>query len=618
MQVIIKTTIKWFGLLIGLCFANTVLADDAAAKKNRQKQAQAVAAASVAAATTLAQTDNPSGLPVLQVSIKGLEDEAQQANAKAFLDIFKEQGKAVENPSYARYLANVGAEQIQQSLQPFGYYLAEVKTDINEGRQNWTVNYHVKRGKPVRVAKLDIIIKGEGKSNPEFIELLAEYPLKKGDILDQQAYSDFKDKLLNIATTDGYFDADFSQRQIVLADDFLSADILLTYDTGKRYAFGTINLTQDFLDQDVIDRYKTFPEGKVYSSKDLAELQRDLYNAGYVKVIDVTAEPDKDNKKVPVTLNITPKKNKKHTFALGYGTDSGARGRYDFDWRWVNRRGHQFKSRIFASQKQFRTGLEYKIPGQRPAYDQYRFFSNFERQWNDNDKETTMYNVGGAYRDVNNHLTREFGIKWQQEDFSVGNDSGSVGLLAPYIHFTYRKVDDPIHIKDGLYLDTYLTAAHDSVLSDVSLLQAVGKAKAIKTFAEVNRLTLSGALGRTWTKDFRQLPVAYRFFTGGDKTIRGYRFESIGDTDSSGKVVGGNKMYYISGEYEYFFRDNMAAAVFIDAGDAYSADSAKLKVGAGVGFHYYSPIGPIKVDVAHGFDEPGDTARLHFSIGSEF
>ncbi|PID65597.1 MAG: hypothetical protein CR975_06450 [Gammaproteobacteria bacterium] len=618
----INSTAKYFFLLVACSIGLSFAAEkNISSKEQVKRQGKAVAAvAAVKAVTELANNEknNKANLPTLKVGFSGLNDNAQKANVEAFLDIYKERGKVVENQPYARYLAKAGEEQIKQALQPFGYYLADVKMTLEEGAKQWTVSYRIDRGKPVRIRKQQILIKGEGKDNPDFSQLLAGYPLKKGDILDQKKYEDFKGKLTDIATTDGFFDADFARKKIFLSEDYLSADIVLIYDTGKRYQFGQVNLEQDFLDQDVIDRYKTFPEGKVYSSKDIAVLQRDLYNSGYVKVVDMIADPDKTDKTVPVTLKITPKKNKKHTFAIGYGTDSGGRARYDFDWRWVNRRGHQFKSRFFISQKRLNTGVQYKIPGKRPAHDNYKIFANFDRVLDDDDKKSTMWNVGGAYQDVNGNLSREFGVKWQQEDFSIGNDSGNVSLLTPYARFTYRKTDNPIHIKDGIYLDAYMTAAHKNMLSDVSLLQAIGKAKAIKTFADVHRVTLAGGVGKTWTEDFHELPVTYRFFTGGDKTIRGYRFESIGDTDSSDTVIGGDKMYYLSAEYEYFFRDNMAAAAFVDAGDAYSSESAKLKVGAGLGFHYYSPVGPIKVDVAHGFDKPGDKFRLHLSIGPEF
>lgn len=555
----------------------------------------------------------PTG-PKLTVNIKGIKDEKLLNNAKAFLDIYQGNGEAVNNTSYVQFLADAGVEQIKQSLHPFGYYLAKVDMKRDESSSAWTVIYDVTLGKPVTVKKIDVNIEGEGKQQRDFNTLVADYPLKAGDVLLQQKYTAFKDDIMALATTDGYFDGKFTQKQIVLSDDLEKADILVAYNTGKRYVFGKTTFKQDFLDDDVFQRFVTYKEGDKYSSKSIADVQRDLYNSNYVKMIDVTAKHDTKAKNVPVEFGITPKKNKKHTFSFGYGTNTGIRAKYDFDWRWVNRRGHQFKANAYAAQKMQSLGAEYRIPAARPATDYYKFFANAERK-KYNNKDSVLWNLGGAYHDQKGNWEREIGIKWQREDFTLGNDRGNVGLLTPYASLTYRKVDNPLNISRGLRVSGTVTGGHTSALSGVSFLQAVANAKAIRRFGEVNKVTLSGGIGRTWVNDFHQLPAAYRFFTGGDKTIRGYRFEHIGERDSSNTNIGGNKMYYISAEYEYFFHDNMAAAVFIDAGDAYSSNSARLKVGAGVGFHYYSPIGPIKVDVAHGFHEPGDTIRLHLNIG---
>lgn len=615
-----------FGVYMSCAFSvllmSATMAQDADDKqKKKAKKVQQVATAVAAVATVAKKADSKDekktgNAPMLKVSLSGLSDENIEKNAHAFLAIYEERDKPVENPSYTRYLADAGREQLALALQPFGYYQPNIKATLKEGNTTWSVSYHVDKGQPTRVNKREVTVKGQGRKNPDFTKLITQYPLKKGDILDQKKYTDFKNQLVEISTTDGYFDAKFTRKQIVLSDDFKTADIFLTYDTGSRYQFGKVEIKQDFLDQDVFDRYKTFEAGEVYSSKSLAELQRDLYNSGYVEVIDVTAKPENKDKNVPVELKITPKKNKKHTFSVGYGTDSGARGRYDFDWRWVNRRGHKLGTDFFISQKKIEAGAEYIIPGDRPAHDNYKFFGNYNQSL-DGDVDSRLWNVGGAYRDKNGNLTREFGVKYQQEDFSVGKDSGNFGLLTPYVKFTYRKADDPLIPTEGILVETKVAGAHVDALSDVSMLHARAKAKYIKKFMKRHKFVLKGGAGRTWSEDFHRLPVAYRFFLGGDHTIRGYRYNAIGDRDSSGAVVGGDKHYFVGAEYEFFITDTMAIAAFVDAGDVYSEDAARLKVGAGVGFHYYSPIGPVKFDIAHGFHEPGDEVRLHLTIGPE-
>jgi len=573
----------------------------------------------VADANDKPQTDiDNSSLPTLAVTIEGIKDKAYLDNINVHLDIEKLVGQPIANPSYIRFLADKGRAQIQSALQPFGYYQASVDRHLNKTTNAWTLTYRVNLGEPVKVVRMVVRLVGAGQHDKALQNLLASCPLKVGDVLVQSKYRDCKDDLRVLAAQRGYFDADFSRAQIIIDDDYRNADIILIYQTGRRYDFGAITIKQDFLNADVFRRYiDTFDlQGKPYLSSMIADLQRDLYNSRMVKVIDVSASPDKARKTVPVEFAITPAKNKRHTFAIGYGTDTGARGRYDFAWHWVNRRGHQFDSKVFVAQKKQTITESYRIPGKHPATDYYRLFVDANHHASGDDHYTT-WGLGAAYHDKKGKLQRELGVSWKKETFTIGDDRGTVGLLAPYLSLTYRRVDDVLHVGDGLRVSATLTGANDSVASDLTFLQAVASAKYIKRLDKAHKLTLKAAVGKTAIDDFHRLPASYRFFSGGDKTLRGYGFESIGDRDSNGHVIGGDSMYSGSVEYEYFFTDKMAVAAFIDVGNAYSDSAATAKIGAGFGFHYYSPIGPIKVDIAHGFDDPGDAIRLHLSIGPE-
>ncbi len=386
---------------------------------------------------------------------------------------------------------------------------------------------------------------------------------------------------------------------------------------GQPYHFGQVTIQQDFLDDDVFERFLTFKPGDSYSDEQLVQTQRDLYASDYVEDLDIVAAPEQASKAVPVKVNIQPKANKHHRFAIGYGTDRGVHLKHSFDWRWVNRRGHQFKSDIDLSHSKQEAGVQYRIPAQRPVSDYYSLFAYGKRDVRD-DVSSHLWNVGGDYRDQTGKWTRQVGLKWQQEDFTLGNDSDDTGVLAPFATLTYRLVGEPSQTEKGVWLKGKVTGANESLLSDVTFLQTVAELKASRTFAKAHKVQLTASAGRSWIDDFHQLPADYRFFSGGDYSIRGYRFASIGDRDSSGENIGGNKMHHISGEYEYFFNDHIAGALFVDAGDAYSSGDTSLKVGAGAGVRYYSPIGPVRLDMAHGFDEPGDDFRLHFNVGKEF
>jgi translocation and assembly module TamA len=123
-------------------------------------------------------------------------------------------------------------------------------------------------------------------------------------------------------------------------------------------------------------------------------------------------------------------------------------------------------------------------------------------------------------------------------------------------------------------------------------------------------------LGAVFAGSSDGIPTMFLFRTGGDQTVRGYAFDSIGVQQGSA-VVGGRYLGVASAEAIYWFRGDIGAAVFVDAGDAVDdINDFSLKVGYGVGFRWRSPIGPFRVDVAYG--QETKAVRLHLSVGYAF
>ena len=97
------------------------------------------------------------------------------------------------------------------------------------------------------------------------------------------------------------------------------------------------------------------------------------------------------------------------------------------------------------------------------------------------------------------------------------------------------------------------------------------------------------------------LPPDQRFYAGGSGTIRGYRYQSVGPTFPNGDPAGGTAINAGSLEYRQRIGKSLGFAVFLDGGQVSEVVNplhAPLRFGAGAGARYYTPIGPIRLDVA--------------------
>ena len=119
------------------------------------------------------------------------------------------------------------------------------------------------------------------------------------------------------------------------------------------------------------------------------------------------------------------------------------------------------------------------------------------------------------------------------------------------------------------------------------------------------------------------LPPDQRFYAGGSGTIRGYRYQSIGPVFPDGNPKGGTAIGAGSVEYRQRVGTSLGFAVFVDAGqvsDNLNALSGSLRFGGGAGVRYYTPIGPIRLDLAApiGRRAGDDKFEIYIGLGQAF
>ncbi|MBV7434271.1 autotransporter assembly complex protein TamA [Cardiobacteriaceae bacterium TAE3-ERU3] len=564
---------------------------------------------------TVEENDVLDGKTVSDIKISGIENEEQLNNARVFLTLEKLKDKEVDRPNYVAYLIENGQKEIATSQQPFGYYNVDVSVEKHFEGNNLIVSYDVRLNDPVHIDKVSVKLEGQAMGDAKFAELLQDNPLKSGDQLNHLIYERYKSRFEALAGARGYFESQFERSVVYVNPETNKADIELVYDSGPRYRFGDVDFSEVPLDEDLLERFVGFKAGEPYISRDVAVLQQDLQGSGYFQQVLVGNKPDTATKTVPVEAKLTMNKNKRYVFGIGYSTDEGVRGKFDFDWRWVNSRGHTFSSKTFVSQRKYSFDNIYRIPAENPTTDYYYFRLGASRE--EDKYKTTRAFAEGGYNFVVDNWSHRYALVSAIEDFTIGSDHAKVLLTYPQARVIYSSNTNRINPKSGYQIGIGGRGAVKGALSDVSFAQADLQLRALYPFNDKNAVSARADLGATWTDNFSQLPPSLRYFAGGDRSIRGYGYEQIGPRDSGGSNIGGKYKATVGLEYQYYFKPDWAAAVFVDAGDAFT-HKFDTKVGAGVGVRWSSPVGPISIDIAHGLNEPNSKkVRFHINVGTE-
>ncbi|MGL1834712.1 autotransporter assembly complex protein TamA [Rhodocyclaceae bacterium SMB388] len=517
------------------------------------------------------------------------------------------------------YLRNVEVSA-QTALRALGHFNAEVETRIDSDAGCLHPVVSITAGPPVLIESVDIVIDGPFESDPSARRFFENLNLKVGDTLNQGRYDSARDDLINRARARGFLDARYTRRTLWVDPDENTARVELTLASGPRYRFGDISAPQDILYPRFVRRLIPVKPGDDYSSDSLAAISSHLAASGYFA--DVRVRPDLDRREdetVPVNVLLTPRKRTAYEFRAGFGTDTGPRVRADIDRRWVNRRGHTWRGGLGLSQRISTLDTVYSVPHRNPLTDRLDFFARTSREDN-NDILSDTAAVGMQVVRVRGGWTQSAFTEFRYERTEFGDeDPDSNNFLLVGARLGHRVLDDPLFPTRGHSLNVMLQGAAESLLSSTSLMQGVVNATLLRPAGKYI-LKVRGDFGTTWVDDFDALPKSLRFFTGGDTTVRGYDFETLGPENDDGQVVGGRHLLVLSAEAMMpIYGSDWYGAAFVDTGNAFdSFAEMDLQTGAGIGARWRSPIGMVRIDVAFPLSDGSSSPRLHLGIGAEF
>lgn len=549
-----------------------------------------------------------------EIELTGLSS-AQEENVRAYLSLSKEN---CASPDWKiKRLFKQAPEQIKQALRALGYYHPLITNSLDWEENCWQSFFAIHPGRPVIITELDVQVLGAGATEAFFTEFLQAKTLKVGDIVNHGQYEKLKKELQTLADAKGYFDHAFAVHRLDIDPTKNSANIQIHLHTGQRYYINRIEIEESALHTDFSRKYLSIKPGDAYDRSHIFESHQLLDSAGYYQNIQLKyLQKQAENHYAPLVVKLDNLPRHVLSAGVGYDTDLGFRLSAGYRNRYLNDSGHQFISDLNLSLKKSHIVMEYVLPLANPLKDRLSFFTGFTYEDTSN-IDSQKYDLGVR---LSNRFTGQL-VLAEQLNFVAEHFRNSASdpykthfLLVPGISLSNVRAKTEKQFLEGYKYMFQLDGAHRNVGSSVSFIQATMHLKfAYPTFWG-GRLISRVDLGAMAVDVFEDLPSSYRFFAGGDNSVRGYDYKSIGQRDSSGEVIGGRYLTTASLEYEQRLFKNWSLAAFIDAGDAFSKN-INIKLGVGLGLRWYSLVGPIRVDIAMPSEDVSDV-HFHFSLST--
>jgi translocation and assembly module TamA len=515
--------------------------------------------------------------------------------------------------------AGQAAQKARLALEPYGYYHALVGVAIREEGTKFRLLVQVTPGEPVRVAWVEVELKGAGAREEQLTSLVRSFPLAKGEVLLQPDYERAKSGLRSRAQSLGYLDADFTRHEIRIAPGEESARIALTLETGERFYFDEVAIegAPDY-PEPYLKRFLAFKPGEVFSYAKLAETQLNYSNSEHFKQVVVTPQRERaTGRQVPVLVQLAAAPRRSLRPGVGYGTDTGARFSVRFRDLNLFHLGHDLDLNLYAAQRLQGFAARYTVPTPRDLKGSTVLQLNLQQA----DVGTYQSELAALELDRNHGFGRgELGtayLKIQQEKFTIAGETSTSRLVMPGYRFSKENFDNLVRPAQGYRFLLDLRGAHPYLGSDSALAQFIAEGNALLPLPWRLSLHTRAKFGMTLLADpLGEIPPSIRFFAGGDESVRGYPYQSLGPRDSTGQVVGGRHLIFGSLELERSLFDNWGVSVFHDAGNAFS-DFNRVQIfqAIGVGAHYYTPVGGLNLSLAKPLETGWGTYRIVFTVG---
>jgi len=558
----------------------------------------------------------------IRINIVGVDD-AIAANVRGYLTLTRYAQRDDLTDAQVRKLADRAVDEAADALRPFGYYEPVVRSRTSRDDPDWVVRLRIQPGEPVRMETVQVELSGPGSDQAALSAIAAASTLQPGTRLDHAAYENLKADLVRTALDLGYLDATLTRRELLVDPPRRTASAYLALDTGGRYRFGEITLRQDAINPALLERFVRFQTGDVFSNDQLRSTQFALEDSNYFSEVRITAgRRDPATLTVPISIEADRIKRDRYTVSLGYGTDTEIRGRFAWDNRRVNARGHRSRVELTGSAILTEAIARYIVPVGDPALEKLEFSAAYiDEQLGDVDSERLETTAG---------LTQTMG-KWQRVLFlRLNNERSSYPdgtetedlLLIPGISYSSMPPNFLTGwVRDSAYY-VELTGSPQSLGSDASYLRFYSRAERVWPISGPWYLRLRGELGTSWINDLSALPASQRFFAGGDRNVRGFALDELsppaedagGVSSTSSKGVGGEHKVVASVEIERDLPRNLRLAFFYDTGNAFNDWGTPLEYSVGIGLRWRLPMLLIGLDVAQALSESDRRPRVHLNI----
>ncbi len=512
-------------------------------------------------------------------------------------------------------------------LQSLGLYSASITALVDDSGSSALVIFRIKAGGVYPLGEIEVELEGENQENPiegvtpRDLGLLVGSPAIPEEILKAE------DILLQILKKRGYLFAIIEKK--VIARE-ATQDISLLFHVrsgplirfGETSIFGLVSVNRDYVESKI-----AWKVGDPYDPKLLTETQMALESTGLFTTISFEHEKE-PSLEGELPFDIILQEGYHRTIGIGaaYNTSLGPGVSLNWDHRNAFCRGHKLAAKADLFWIRQNGKIEYTIPEFLQQNQRLRFVTELEKEHTEGFTETFYSAFIHLDRFPSDCWRYSIGVGYKQLFSSRSNNNEPFALFKLPLSTKLTYIDDPLDPTTGsmLLMKAVPTYRFNRNEFFYTILEGIGSIYQPLSWPLPQVLAFKFNIGSIVGPGTVTIPPPERFYAGSDCTLRGYKYLTVSPLNRDGKPIGGRSLAIFSAEHRVRITSEIGFVTFYDVGNVYDNSLPRLDQkqlqSLGVGLRYYTPVGPLRADIAFPLNKrPIDNNfQIYLSIGQSF
>lgn len=532
-------------------------------------------------------------------------------------------------------------KNIVKILHSQAYYNSRVKLDFDFEHSPVIVKIFIETGPIYPFESFNLVPDPQSSGS---------FPLKTVDLKDigicigepatTLAIIEAESSLEQLMNNAGYPYGQVTSREVIANQETKTISTSLFVNSGLPMYFGTTEIVGNLrVKNRYFRKHITWSEGDLYSPQSIQCTQNKLELSGLFSSVSISI-PDEapQDGDLPVSIEVKEAKPRSIGFGVNYETERGPGASAS----WVHRNLKGMGDRLAVngtlwSDKQF-GGVSYIQPDWRRLGQDLIWSADYLRE-RDEGYTSKSYSLSSILSvEVSRSLRMTYGVMYKhlidtdihesKRHESQKDEDETFNLFKLPISLYWNNTNDVLNPTTGQKIKLKSIPSYKFIGSQIFYsINILSGSYYIPLDRRKNHVfALQGTFGFIPGPCKTEIPRSELFDAGTDTLLRGYKYKTVSPLDDTYKPTGGRSMMIYSLEYRYRMSNDIGWVLFYDFGNVYANRvpqfNKKILQSVGIGFRYFTPVGPIRLDIAVPLNPrkhvESSSYQAYLSIGQSF